>query len=211
MYTLALAIAVGCVLISRVVDFQPGFLYGFVASYTLLAPAALDRRQSGQVVFFPAVALLVLSVIAWLLVIPLREVTEGSDAWWVVLPESVAVAVFVAGLQGLFFNMIPLTFFDGAKMAEWNRWVWFALFGVAGFLFWHVLLNKEGAYLGALPDKRVITALSLLAFYSVVSLATWGYFRRRVYGSALPSLATGGWARWPAHFLPRFSRRRRPR
>ena len=210
-YTLALAIAVGCVLISRVVDFQPGFLYGFVASYTLLAPAALDRRQSGQVVFFPAVALLVLSVIAWLLVIPLRQVTEGSDVWWVVLPESAAVAVFVAGLQGLFFNMIPLTFFDGAKMAEWNRWVWFALFGVAGFLFWHVLLNKEGAYLGALPDKRVITALSLLAFYSGVSLTTWAYFRRRVYGSALPSLAVAGWARWPVRFLPRFPWRRRPR
>jgi hypothetical protein len=210
-YTLALAIAAGCVLISRVVDFQPGFLYGFVASYTLLARAAPDRRQSGQIVFLPAVGLLAFSVIAWLLVIPLREVSEGSDTWWVVLPEGAAVAVFVAGLQGVFFNMIPLTFFDGAKMAEWNRWVWFALFGVAGFLFWHVLLNKEGAYLGALPDKRVITALSLLSFYSVVSLTTWAYFRRRVYGSALPSLAAGGWARRPAQFLPRFSRRRRPR
>jgi len=206
-YGLALAIAAVCVLISRVVDFQPGFLYGFVASYTLLARAAPDRRQSGQIVFLPAVGLLAFSVIAWLLVIPLREVSEGSDTWWVVLPEGAAVAVFVAGLQGVFFNMIPLTFFDGAKMAEWNRWVWFALFGVAGFLFWHVLLNKEGAYLGALPDKRVITALSLLSFYSVVSLTTWAYFRRRVYGSALPSLAAGGWARGAA----RISWRRRPR
>jgi hypothetical protein len=182
LYAVALAIAGGSVLLSRLVDFQPGFLFGFVASYTLLAPAALDRRQSGQVVLFPAIALLVLSIIAWLLVIPLREVTEGSDAWWVALPEGAAVAVFVVGLEGLFFNMIPLSFMDGAKIAEWNRLLWFLMFGVAGFLFWHVLLNQEGAYLDVLPEKRVIAALGLLAFYSIVTLGTWAYFRRRVEG-----------------------------
>jgi hypothetical protein len=182
LYGVALAIAAGCVLLSRLVDFQPGFLYGSVAAYTLLAPAALDRRQSGQTVFFPAVALLAFSVIAWLLVIPLREVTEGSDAWWVALPEGAAVAVFVAGLEGLFFNMIPLRFMDGAKIAEWNRLLWFLMFGAAAFLFWWVLLNQEGAYADALAQRRVVAALSLLAFYSNVTLGTWAYFRQRVKG-----------------------------
>ena len=200
LYGVALVIAAGCVLLSRLVDFQPGFLYGSVAAYTLLAPAALDRRQSGQTVFFPAVALLALSVIAWLLVIPLREVTQGSDAWWVALPEGAAAAVFVAGLEGLFFNMIPLSFMDGAKIAQWNRLLWFLMFGVAGFLFWHVLLNQEGVYLHALPERKVVAALGLLAFYSIVTLGTWAYFRQRVYGWALPSVATvwgtvAGWAR----------------
>lgn len=216
LYAVALAIAAGCVLLSRLVDFQPGFLYGFVASYTLLAPVALDRRQSGQIVFFPAIALLALSVVAWLLVIPLREVTQGSDAWWVALPEGAAVAVFVVGLQGLFFNMIPLSFMDGAKIAEWNRLLWFLMFGAAGFLFWHVLLNQEGAYLDALPEKRVIGALSLLAFYSIVTLATWAYFRGRVYGWAMPSMATvrgtvAGWARGAIERVPRIRWRRGPR
>jgi hypothetical protein len=216
LYAVALAIAAGCVLLSRLVDFQPGFLFGFVASYTLLAPAALDRRQSGQLVLFPAIALLALSVIAWLLVIPLREVTQGGDAWWVALPEGAVVAVFVVGLEGLFFNMIPLSFMDGAKIAEWNRLLWFLMFGAAGFLFWHVLLNQEGAYLDALPEKRVIAALSLLAFYSIITLVTWAYFHGRVYGWAIPSMATVqgtvvGWARGAIERAPRIHWRRRAR
>jgi len=180
LYGAALAIAAGCVLLSRLVDFQPGFLFGFVASYTLLAPAALDRKQAGQIVFFPSIALLALSIIAWLLVIPLREITEGTDAGWAALPQGAAVAVFVGGLEGLFFSMIPLTFMDGAKLAQWNRLLWFLMFGAAGFLFWHVLLNQEGAYLHALPERKVVAALTLLAFYSIVTLGTWAYFRRRV-------------------------------
>jgi hypothetical protein len=180
LYVVALAIAAGSVLLSRLVGFRPGFLFGFVASFTLLAPAALDRRQSGQLIFFPAIALLALSVIAWLLVIPLREVTEGTDAWWAAFPVGAAVAVFVGGLEGLFFSMIPLRFMDGAKIAQWNRLLWFLIFAAAAFLFWHVLLNQEGAYAHVLPERKVVAALSLLGFYSIVTVGTWAYFRQRV-------------------------------
>jgi len=180
LYALALAIAAGSVLLSRLVGFRPGFLFGFVASYTVLAPAALDRKQSGQIIFFPSIALLAVSVIAWLLAIPLREVTEGTDAWWAAVPVGAAVALFVGGLEGLFFSMIPLRFMDGAKIAQWNRLLWFLTFGAAAFLFWHVLLNQEGAYLHALPERKVVAALSLLTFYTIVTMGTWAYFRQRV-------------------------------
>ena len=138
---------------------------------------------------FPALALAALSVIAWLLVIPLRNVTQESESWWVALPEGAAVAVFVVGLEGLFFNMIPLTFMDGAKIAGWNRLLWFVMFVTAAFLFWHVLLNQEGAYMEPLRETRVITALSLLAVYSIITLATWTYFRVRAGRQAANSSA----------------------
>jgi hypothetical protein len=188
LYPVALAIAIVCVTFSRLVNFQPGFLYGFVASCTLLTPAVLDRRQWGQTVFFPASALAVLSVAAWLLTMPLGSVTQGNDAWWAGLPEGAATAVFVVGLEGLFFNMVPLTFMDGAKIAGWNRWLWLLMFGGSGFLFWHVLLNREGVYLDVLRETKAIAAFGLLAFYSIVTLATWAYFRGRVYGWSLRSL-----------------------
>ncbi len=194
LYAVALAIAVGSVLVSRLVDFQPGFIVGFVASYTLLAPAALDRKQDGQAAFFPAIALLALSLIAWVLLIPLREVTQESDNSWVGLPEGMAVAVFVAGLQGSLFSMIPLSFMHGARIAQWNRLLWLLMFGVAGFLFWHVFLNPEGAYLEAVEQGRVIAALALLSFYSVVTLVAWVYFRERVYGWPMPAMP---WSRRP--------------
>ena len=76
--------------------------------------------------------------------------------------------------------MIPLSFMDGAKIAQWNRLLWLLVFGAAGFLFWHVLLNQESKFLDALDRRNVEAALALLSFYSVVTLVTWGYFRERV-------------------------------
>ena len=37
--------AIACVLVSRLTDFRPGFVYGFVASSLILGGAALDRRR----------------------------------------------------------------------------------------------------------------------------------------------------------------------
>jgi len=192
LFAIALLIALGCVLLSRLVDFQPGFLYGFVASYTLLAPKPLDRSQSGRMILYASIALLAVSLVAWFLVIPLRELSQNSDNWWLALPEGAAVAIFVAGLQGSLFNMIPLAFMDGSKMMQWSLWVWLGVFTSAIFLFCWVILKQENSYLDVLPQKRVVTALSVLAFYSLVSVGTWGYFRRRAYGSALPSPVIAG-------------------
>jgi hypothetical protein len=207
-FLLAIAIAVGCVAISRLVEFQPGFLYGFVASYTLLAPAALTRTQSAHVVVVPAMGLVALSLIAWSLVIPARDLSS-SGGFWASVPEGVVVAVFVTGLEGLFFNMIPVTFMDGSKVMAWSRTVWLALFAVVTFLFWHVLLNKEGAYDDALEQRQVAGALGLLAFYAVVTLVVWAYFRKRVAGHVLPNMGSirvtlGKLSAWLRSRLPQF-------
>ena len=65
------------------------------------------------------------------------------------------MTIFVAGLEGVFYAMIPITFMDGATVFEWNRVVWIAVFGLATFLFWHLLLNQNDSYLDATaPDAR---------------------------------------------------------
>ncbi len=182
LYGVAILVAVGCVLLSRVVDFQPGFLLGFVATYAILSPVALDRRQAGQLVFIAAALLLAFSFVAWLLSAPLEGLTEGKEGWWVAwvdLPHAVTVTIFVMGMEGVFFSMIPLRFTDGSKVAEWNKFFWLLLFGVSGFLFCWVLLNPGSAYVKAVQSSRVVTALCLLAFYSAVTLGTWAFFRWR--------------------------------
>ena len=52
-YGAALAIAVVSVVLSRIIDFKPGVLYGFVASAVLLAPITLGRRQQAEIVLVP--------------------------------------------------------------------------------------------------------------------------------------------------------------
>jgi predicted ribosomally synthesized peptide with SipW-like signal peptide len=175
-YGVALSIAVGSVVISRIVDFKPGVLYGFVASAVLLAPASLGRRQRAEVVLLPTLVLLFASLTAWLVLVPIRAAGGAETSWSLGLVEAVAAIVFVAGLEGAFFNMIPIDFMDGAEIARWNRPVWALVFGVSGFLFWHLLLNQNKAYLAAFAETKVVAAFTVVGLFSVATVVLWVYF-----------------------------------
>ena len=177
LYVAAVLIAIVCVALSRLMDFQPGILYGFVASNLIVGSVVLSRRQEAQVVILPTLALLGASLIAWAALLVLRPAAEANDAWWLSLLEVVTVTIFVAGLEGVFYAMIPITFMDGATVFAWNKLVWIALFGVATFLFWHLLLNQDDAYLDALRQTRVAVALGLVLLYGLVTLGTWLFFK----------------------------------
>ncbi|MGZ8501391.1 MAG: FGLLP motif-containing membrane protein [Candidatus Limnocylindrales bacterium] len=177
LYIAAVAIAIVCVAVSRLMDFQPGILYGFVASNLILSSVVLSRRQSAQVVLVPTLALLTASLLAWLVLLVLRPAAETSGAWWLSLVEVVVVTIFVAGLEGVFYAMIPITFMDGATVLEWSKVGWALMFGTATFLFWHLLLNQNDAYLDALRQTRVVAALGLVLLYGLVTLGTWLFFK----------------------------------
>lgn len=182
-YGAALAIAIGSVLLSRLIDFKPGVLYGFVASAVLLAPVTMGRRQQAEVVLIPIVFLLFASLSAWLLLLPIRAAGVTEDSWLLGLLEAVAAIVFVAGLESAFFNLIPIDFMDGATIARWNRVVWAVIFGFTGFLFWHLLLNQNKSYLEAFAETKVIAAFAVVGAFSLATALTWTYFhlgRRRL-------------------------------
>jgi hypothetical protein len=179
LYVAAVAIAVVCVVVSRLMDFQPGILYGFVASNVVLATVVLDRRRSAQLVLIPTLALLLVALAAWGALLLVRPLVASDGAWWELVLEAVLVTVFVAGIEGVFYSMIPITFMDGAAVYEWNRLAWAGLFGLATFLFWHLLLNQQDSYLDALRQTRVAVALGLVLLYGAITLLTWLFFRLR--------------------------------
>ncbi|MCC6382026.1 MAG: hypothetical protein IT304_05920 [Dehalococcoidia bacterium] len=179
LYPASIGIAVLSVALCRAVDFQPGIVFGFIASSVLLQPATFSERESGRVLVLPALALLAASIGAWLLVVPLRDFSTAHDGVWSALPESMAVAVFVVGLEGLFCTMVPLQFMDGKRLWEWNRVIWAGIFGVTAFLFWQILFNREEAYFNGLQHTRAVGAIGVFAVYVAVTVGTWAYFRYR--------------------------------
>ena len=100
-----------------------------------------------------------------------RPLADADGSWWLVLLQAALVTVFVARIEGLFYAMIPITFMDGATVFEWNKLVWALLFGAATFLFWHLLLNQNDAYLDALRQTRVRIALGLVLLYGGLTVA----------------------------------------
>jgi hypothetical protein len=177
LFPAAIAIAIICVIISRVSGFTPGYLYGFVGGLAFLGAAQPDDRKKGRLVLLAAACLLVVSLAAWFLAWPLTNAIGAGSSWLEVI-QGICVATFVAGLEGLVFGLVPLSFMDGATLFRWNKWVWGGVFGVAVFLFWHVLLNKHGKYGAALEQTSAKVVIGLLAFWVVAAVATYWYFRK---------------------------------
>lgn len=179
LYVAAVLVAIVCVGLSRLMDFQPGLMYGFIASNVIAVTAVLDLRREAYLILIPTLALLAVSLMAWLLLPFFGPAAGGTGTWWQVLIQAGLVTVFVAGIEGAFYAMIPITFMDGATVFEWSKGVWAGVFGTATFLFWHLLLNQNEAYLAALSQTRVKVALGLVLLYGGLTLATWLFFKLR--------------------------------
>jgi hypothetical protein len=185
LFPIALGIAVFSVVISRVTEFQPGIVYGFVASYALLANALLEDKQNGQVVFYPSLVLMAFCVLCWFLVLPARELTGDSEGWYGALPEAILVTIFIGGLEGLFFNLMPIEFLEGKYVWDWSKIRWLMLMILAAFLFWHVLLNSEGAYDEMIQPTSALTAGIVIAICVTLTGSAWLYFKLKNGGEEL--------------------------
>ncbi len=176
LFPAAIAIAVLCVLLSRLSGFTPGYLYGFVGGLAFLGGHPEERKR-GRLVLVGAVCLLAVSLAAWFLAMPLSKVAEGGS-WWATFLQSICAGIFVAGLEGLLFGLVPLSFMEGGSLFRWSKVLWSAMFGVALFLFWHVLLNKNSKYGAAFENTNTQVVLALLGFWTVITVGTYLLFRR---------------------------------
>jgi hypothetical protein len=183
---IAIAIAAGFVILSRLVAFEAPIMYGFVASATALGVVGLERKDAATAIVIPAVALLLISVGAWFLLDPLRDATQDSTTWWAHVPSEAAAAIFVGGVEGLLFVLLPIRFTDGEKVFKWYRSLWFVLFGICLFFFSWAILNPQAKAFDALLEGRVVFVVCMVALYAAVAALIWGYFafRRRAVAQA---------------------------
>ena len=175
----AVVVAIVAVVLSRSVTFQPGLVYGFIASAVIVAPVALARRDDATLVLVPALGLLAVSVLAWLLLTPVRTMADTDGSWPPALAETILAMIVIAGLEGLVVTMIPLRFMDGAAVMGWSRVAWVLTFGTVTFLWWQLLLNQNHAYASAFEQTNVQVVLVTLAVFLVTTGGLWSYFRFR--------------------------------
>lgn len=173
-----LLVALGCVIISRVADFQPGYLYGLIVGFTF--SRALAKAEVGKLDAVAAASALGLAVASWLL-LPL---VRGSDAaseqpFLAAMLETAFATVVVAGLEAAAIAMLPLRFLPGERVRSWNQRAWAVLLGVAAFGFCHVLLNPSSGYLADSTRTSLFTVIWLLVAFGGGSVLFWAYFRFR--------------------------------
>ncbi|MGE0226974.1 MAG: FGLLP motif-containing membrane protein [Dehalococcoidia bacterium] len=177
-FPFAVILAIGSVLISRLFDVHPGIIYGFVAAAALLPGQEASRSEDGQLVYIPMLVVFAFSLVSWLLVSPFRAWAEDGS-FFGALFESVAVAMFVGGVQGLLFTLVPIEFMDGQKVWKWSRLAWFSITLPVAFVFLHVLMNPQGDF-GSPIEETSLRALFILCIAIwLATAAVWLYFRQR--------------------------------
>jgi hypothetical protein len=173
-----LIVAVVCVLVSRLSDFQPGYLYGLVVGFFFAH--TVTRDVEGKAEAAAAGSSLIAALVAWILLAVLRG-GGSTDAFTNALLQSATVTIVVAGLENAVFAMLPLRFLPGAAVYAWKRIVWVVLIGLGLFGFAHVLLNPSAGagYLADTTRTSFFTLVVLLAAFAVVSVGFWAWFRFR--------------------------------
>ena len=178
-----LLIAVVCVAMSRLANFQPGYLYGLIIGFFFAV--GVDQKQEGRAQAIATASSLAAAFIAWVLLAFLRAGTGSTDALTTNLIGAATVTIVVAGLENAVFAMLPLRFMPGSAVFDWDRRVWAVLIGLGIFGFAHVLLNPSAGYMADTTRTSFFTMVALLAFFALASVAFWAYFRfRPARGSA---------------------------
>lgn len=171
-----LVIAAVCVIVTRAVAFEPGYLYGVVCG--VVFTSKLTDREDAHIVGLSSVTSIGVAVLAWLCWDPINHlaVAHTGDFPLIVLDDLLA-AIFAGSLGGMLINLLPLQFLPGHKLASWHRGIWSAvfltvMFGFLGIVVWP---NRGG---NPHPGDSMITTIVLFAAFAALSLGFWWYFDR---------------------------------
>jgi hypothetical protein len=170
-----------CVLISRLSDFAPGYLYGLV--FSIAFATSLNKSQEGFLTALTTLVSLLLAVAAWFAWAAIHARADtGVVGLGLAVASTVLASIFVAGLVNSVFSLAPVRFFPGHHLFSWRRSAWAITFGLAVFLLLQVLLlPAQGGHAGSVP---LVTAILLFVGFGTFSVAFWWYFaRRKVHAS----------------------------
>jgi hypothetical protein len=114
-------------------------------------------------------SIIAVSAGAWLLS-PLFD----ADAWF----KTLFLLIFAAGVQTLFFEMLPLKYLHGEGVYQFNRVLWLGLFIVAATVFLQTMLNPDGAFVSAFESPNMVLLSIVVVAFCIFSTAVWFYLQR---------------------------------
>jgi hypothetical protein len=171
----ALIVGVGCVVLSRVIGFVPGYLYGIVLG--LAFTRDVSEQDEAREVAVSAVVLLGVAILAWVALGAIRSGDSagfGSD-----VGQAALATITVAAFEALAIGLLPLRGMPGKTLfAHRKRW-WIVIWGIAVLAFFHALVNPQSGYLAESTLVPVATTIALLVVFAAVSVGMWGFFALR--------------------------------
>jgi hypothetical protein len=168
--------AVGLVVVSRIFNFEPGFIFGLMTGIAF--SDGITEREDGHGLWIASLLVLAVSFAAWFVWIPVKSSVDASHdpAFIMVALDTLLATVWVAGVQSVVFSLIPIRFMDGEKVALWSRVAWFGIYVFALFVFVHTVLHPRDNQVGTASEAQVIYLSVLLGALTLVAVSLWAFF-----------------------------------
>jgi hypothetical protein len=162
---LVVAIAV---LFSRLLQFDPGVIFGLVAGTTFAI--ALAQSKKAIVIITGTAYAAVVALLAWILYSVLNASGPPDGALLVSISEFLG-GVTLEGVSTLPIALIPLATLDGAVLFAWRKWVWAVSYVIGLALFMLVLFNLPG---GDKPvDGGFVRWALVFVVFAVIAVGVW--------------------------------------
>lgn len=168
----------GLVLASRLLSFQPGYAYGIVAGFEA-EDERLTREQQGRAVALGAITTLTVAVGAWFGWSAIDTNVEDGARFGVLVLDAALSALVVAGIQGVTFTLLPLSFMDGDAVMAWSRTAWAVLQGLAGFALFYIVLRPASGFVDYDSATPAVAMFVTFAVFALFSIGFWAYWRRQ--------------------------------
>ena len=105
--------------------------------------------------------------------------------------DSFLGCLFIGGIEGMLFSLIPLRFLPGARVRQWGWLPWVLVTVVTLYVFVHVLLVPRLGYLGRSTTASTNVTIALFGAFGVASMVFWAWFRFRPEKTGLPGPTSG--------------------
>ena len=164
----SLAIVAAAVLVARLLELQPGVIFGLVAG--IAYAVTLQASRSAIITLVGSGFGLALAFIAWIGYSLLAPGSDSGNVALVFLVEFLA-GVTIKGVSSLPLSLLPIGTLDGAKVIKWKRVAWGAAYAIGLAAFMVVLLTIPKSW-GTIPGDFV-RWVTLFGIYALVAVLIW--------------------------------------
>ncbi len=152
-------------LFSRVSGIVPGLILGSPAGIEDVTDPGVGRYLD---------LLAILSTIAVTLLAWFIAPMFGANAWF----NTLFLLIFAAGVQTIFFEMMPISYLHGKGIFQFNRIVWLVLFAFTAAIFLQTMLNPNGAFVGAFNSPNMVVLSIIVVVFCIFCASVWFYLQQ---------------------------------
>ncbi len=167
---LGLVLTVVGVVLSRLLEFSPGFLLGLILGLSIVGRTTAAQRAKATLV--QAGVVFVLALLGWVGYSILTAVSS-PDTFGTALAFDTMVAVTAEGLTALFIGLLPFRLLNGEALFAYNKVVWAVTYVIAAAAF--VLIVVPAAW--GEVNGSLTTWLIVLGGFAVVAVGLYLFFR----------------------------------